>query len=200
MTWKFVAGNLSLEFINTVGGRIIDNSGQHKILNDKLVSFDSLIDWACSINVISQSHRRKIITETSEIDASNFFKKAIELREMLYRIFHHIIISKSPDQMDLLAFSQELSNLYSNTQIKYRSNSFELDLGLQSSPEFILYSIILSAREVLFSAKLDRVKECPGDNCGWLFLDTSRNGKRTWCDMKDCGNLAKVRRYRARQK
>jgi len=31
-----------------------------------------------------------------------------------------------------------------------------------------------------------------------MFLDTSRNGRRHWCDMKDCGNLAKVRRFRQR--
>jgi predicted RNA-binding Zn ribbon-like protein len=32
-----------------------------------------------------------------------------------------------------------------------------------------------------------------------MFLDISKNGRRQWCDMQDCGNLAKVRRFRQRQ-
>ncbi|TIU06903.1 MAG: CGNR zinc finger domain-containing protein, partial [Mesorhizobium sp.] len=35
---------------------------------------------------------------------------------------------------------------------------------------------------------------CP--RCGWLFLDTSRGGKRRWCSMRTCGNREKVSRHR----
>ena len=40
---------------------------------------------------------------------------------------------------------------------------------------------------------LERVGECP--SCGWLFLDTSRNGRRRWCSMATCGSRDKARRY-----
>ena len=59
----------------------------------------------------------------------------------------------------------------------------------------MLWPIIRSAAELLTSDKLDRVCECPGENCGWLFIDMSRNRSRRWCDMKDCGNRAKARRH-----
>ncbi len=42
------------------------------------------------------------------------------------------------------------------------------------------------------------MKECAADNCNWLFYDASRNRSRRWCDMRDCGNRAKVRRFRKR--
>jgi predicted RNA-binding Zn ribbon-like protein len=45
------------------------------------------------------------------------------------------------------------------------------------------------------SHKLDRVRSCQGDTCGWLFLDMSKNRSRRWCSMSDCGNTAKARRY-----
>jgi len=45
-----------------------------------------------------------------------------------------------------------------------------------------------------------RVKECDSDTCDWLFLDRSRNRSRRWCDMSDCGNRAKARRYQARHR
>jgi predicted RNA-binding Zn ribbon-like protein len=41
-----------------------------------------------------------------------------------------------------------------------------------------------------------RVRECAADNCGLLFVDTSRPGRRRWCSMERCGNRAKVRAYR----
>jgi predicted RNA-binding Zn ribbon-like protein len=53
-----------------------------------------------------------------------------------------------------------------------------------------------SAAELLQSEELGRVRRCDGEDCRWLFLDTSRSRNRRWCDMADCGNTAKVRRYR----
>jgi predicted RNA-binding Zn ribbon-like protein len=45
-----------------------------------------------------------------------------------------------------------------------------------------------------------RMKACPAENCGWAFYDHSRNHSRTWCTMSVCGNRAKARSYRARQR
>jgi predicted RNA-binding Zn ribbon-like protein len=44
-----------------------------------------------------------------------------------------------------------------------------------------------------------RLKACRADDCQWAFYDRSRNRSGTWCDMADCGNRAKVRRYRERR-
>jgi predicted RNA-binding Zn ribbon-like protein len=42
------------------------------------------------------------------------------------------------------------------------------------------------------------VRACGADTCRWLFLDTSRNHTRRWCDMKVCGNRMKARRFHER--
>jgi hypothetical protein len=42
---------------------------------------------------------------------------------------------------------------------------------------------------------LDRVRRCANPECGWLFLDDSRAGKRRWCSMSSCGNRARARRH-----
>ena len=44
-----------------------------------------------------------------------------------------------------------------------------------------------------------RVKRCPGPDCGWVFVDASRNASRRWCDMAGCGNRAKTAAFRARR-
>ncbi|WP_035812168.1 CGNR zinc finger domain-containing protein [Jiangella gansuensis] len=43
-----------------------------------------------------------------------------------------------------------------------------------------------------------RVRVCASPTCGLLLVDTSRPGRRRWCSMQRCGNLAKVRGHRAR--
>lgn len=51
------------------------------------------------------------------------------------------------------------------------------------------FSIITDPRE------LGRVKTCPGDDCGWMFIDETKNSRRTWCLMETCGNRAKAARH-----
>jgi predicted RNA-binding Zn ribbon-like protein len=61
----------------------------------------------------------------------------------------------------------------------------------------LLAPIAFSASELLLCDDLKRLKQCR--SCGWLFLDKSKGGRRRWCDMKTCGNRAKVTRFRQRQ-
>jgi len=57
------------------------------------------------------------------------------------------------------------------------------------------------AREAvhLLREHADRIRECGGDRCALVYLDTSRSANRRWCSMSRCGNRHKVRQQRARQ-
>jgi hypothetical protein len=44
---------------------------------------------------------------------------------------------------------------------------------------------------LLTGDRIDRIKHCA--SCPWLFLDQSKNGRRRWCSMDDCGTNAKIR-------
>lgn len=45
-----------------------------------------------------------------------------------------------------------------------------------------------------------RLKMCSAADCRWVFVDHSRPGTGRWCKMRACGNRAKKRAYRERQK
>jgi predicted RNA-binding Zn ribbon-like protein len=64
--------------------------------------------------------------------------------------------------------------------------------------ELPLLAAAQAAGRLLGSADRMRVDRCPGDDCGWLFINQS--GRRKWCDMTSCGNRAKVRAYNERRK
>ncbi len=60
-----------------------------------------------------------------------------------------------------------------------------------------LFPAAWSAAQLLAGDLRHRLKCC--DGCGRLFVDASRNRSRRWCDMRECGNRAKVRKFRRRK-
>ncbi|MBN8735546.1 MAG: CGNR zinc finger domain-containing protein [Xanthomonadales bacterium] len=67
-----------------------------------------------------------------------------------------------------------------------------------SGLDLISHVITVQAVRLFGDVDVDRLRVCAGDNCGWVFLDTSRGGRRRWCDMATCGNVAKARRHYSR--
>ena len=61
----------------------------------------------------------------------------------------------------------------------------------------LIEPILRSAVAVLTGDELQRLKACPGPDCGWVFLDASKNGSRVWCEMEVCGTRAKLRKRAA---
>lgn len=52
--------------------------------------------------------------------------------------------------------------------------------------------------EAIDDGTWQRLKVCPAETCQWAFYDASRNRSAVWCDMRVCGNRAKVRGFRER--
>jgi predicted RNA-binding Zn ribbon-like protein len=134
-------------------------------------------------------------------EAGNIFQRALNLRESLFKIFSGIIEGAKPEDENIEILNREFAKAIENQSLAYRSNKFEWKFSNESAQmDNIIWKVADSAIELLTSDLLHLVKICPGENCGWLFLDATKNKSRQWCDMKDCGNLAKVRRYREKQK
>ena len=71
--------------------------------------------------------------------------------------------------------------------------------GVRRQP--LLGLIAVSALSIFSDVReVSRVKICPGTDCGWLFLDETKNARRKWCIMETCGNRAKASRNYARKK
>lgn len=70
-----------------------------------------------------------------------------------------------------------------------------------SETDFALpvWMLAQAACDLMTSTLLDRLRACGSETCRWLFLDTSKNHTRRWCDMKICGNRMKARRFHARR-
>lgn len=63
-----------------------------------------------------------------------------------------------------------------------------------------LSTIAREAVQLLGGPRAVQIKECGGEVCTRLYVDTSRGSSRRWCDMHECGNRAKAAGFRARQR
>jgi predicted RNA-binding Zn ribbon-like protein len=200
--WKFIGGRLCLDFVNSVGGRTEQdniNFPENIILKDKLENFNDLAAWSKETGIIPESDRKKLIdlNALKAKETDSVFKKAIELREALFRILYNVINDKEPEESMIRILTREYSTANEKRKLIYLNHKFEWQFPKYPlGPDYIIWIIAESAAELLSSDLLSRIKMCRGENCGWLFLDNSKNKSRQWCDMKDCGNLAKVRRFR----
>lgn len=60
--------------------------------------------------------------------------------------------------------------------------------------------IAASFGQMLLEGETGRIRVCDNPDCRWIFYDETRNRTKKYCDDKMCGNLMKVRRFRARKK
>lgn len=124
------------------------------------------------------------------------FDQAIALREMLYRLFDAQAQGKPAPPRDLEALNQALAHAPGRKTLKRGRTGYEWEVDAKSGTALALLAPVLwSAGDLLAGARLDRVRRCANPECGWLFLDDSRAGKRRWCSMSACGNRAKARRH-----
>src|SRR5262249_10888015 len=55
--------------------------------------------------------------------------------------------------------------------------------GLGTALDSPVWPVLWSAVELFTSPEAARVHLCPGESCGWAYVDRSRNGLRRWCEM-----------------
>jgi predicted RNA-binding Zn ribbon-like protein len=124
------------------------------------------------------------------------FEAAVALRETIYRLFDVQTQGKTAASRDLEALNQALAATPARTTVKRSRNGYDWDIDAKSGTALSLLAPVLwSAGDLLTGPRLDRVRRCANPECGWLFLDDSRAGKRRWCSMSACGNRAKARRH-----
>jgi predicted RNA-binding Zn ribbon-like protein len=124
------------------------------------------------------------------------FEAALGLRETIYRLFNAQADGKLAAPRDLEMLNQALARAPTRTTLRRGRDGYDWEVEAKSGTALALLAPVLwSAGDLLTGPRLDRVRRCANPECGWLFLDDSRAGKRRWCSMSACGNRAKARRH-----
>ncbi len=193
---NLIAGSLGLDFVNTVDPR--HESGRREYLD----SYQALAAWGRHAGIIGADAeaglREAAAADPAEAEA--VLRRAVRLREALYEIFTRAASGQEPSAADLDVLQAELTGALAHIRLAAAPGGFGWDWE-QAGPRLdqVLWPVSWSAADLLVQGPLERIRECPGqDNCGWLFLDLTKNASRRWCDMRICGNRAKARRHYAR--
>lgn len=187
-------GNLCIDFVNTVDWR---NSKTRK--KEMLRDFSALILWSRKNGILEDKTVQILFKNALKQPnkAKQVYEKAIELRELLFRLFSSMETTGQASSHDLSIFNKFLADsMGKSCCLTPSDNGFVWSFcSGTDSMDLFLDPIIKSAADLLVSSELKRVKQCADDACGWLFMDKSRNNSRRWCSMKDCGNRAKAHRH-----
>jgi predicted RNA-binding Zn ribbon-like protein len=191
-----IGGPLCLNFTNTAHGR---GTAGH---TDNLVDYAALIAWCRHAEVIGSRDAERLLTDAGRHPraAEAVRRRAIELRERLHRCFLALGRGAKPDPRDLEGVNQELSAALPHARLAPEAGGFTWGWDDEPALDRVLWPVVRSATQLLTAPELRRVKQCAGRACSWLFLDTSKNGSRRWCEMEVCGSRAKARAYYARRK
>ena len=61
----------------------------------------------------------------------------------------------------------------------------------------VMAATVVSYGQLVESGELQYVRRCANPHCTYMFHDETRARSRRWCDVRACGNVVKVRRYRS---
>ena len=190
---ELAGGALALDFANTVGGTHVSPTHDH------LRSYGDIASFAVLAGALSPSVAKRL-AERAERDprrAAAVYELGIALRESIWAVFSALASGDSPRDPDLALIGDAAAAGAARSRLVYDRDGVGWSLPSDAEDlERPLWDIARSAADILTSdEKRDRVKECASTTCEWVFLDRSRNHSRRWCDMSDCGNRAKARRF-----
>jgi predicted RNA-binding Zn ribbon-like protein len=194
---ELAGGALALDFANTVGGTHVHPTHEH------LRSYEDIARFAVLAGALSASVSKRL-TQKAERDprrAEAVYVLGIALRESIWAVFSALASGESPRDADLDLIADAAAAGAARLRLVYDRDGVSWSLPSDGEElERPLWDIARSAADILTSAEQrDRVKECASTTCEWVFLDRSKNRSRRWCDMSDCGNRAKARRFQAKK-
>lgn len=187
-----LGGRLCLDFVNTV--EWWGKEGPFEYLK----TTHDLIAWGRHADILNDKEAKILSQKADEYrsEADRVLNRGIKLRENIYHLFSAIAAGNKPAAKTLIIFNKHLAGTMRSVRILEGQKGFHWDAtGDKNKLDWFLNPIIYSAADLLVSDELKKVKSCFNPFCGWLFLDSSRNRSRRWCDMKDCGNRAKANRF-----
>ena len=180
-------GILALAAVNSVWWRRSDEP------IDKMTGYDRLVEIVTAahpaldhVELLTQAARRPTA-------AAEALARTWALRENVFVVLSDVVEGVEPDLDTLNDALAEAA-----THIRLAADGSGALRTTWDDPNDLhrpRWQIATSAVALLTGEWRDRLKQCPGEKCGWVFLDLTRNRSKRWCDPAECGNRERVRAH-----
>ena len=192
-----VGGNVALDFANTESGRETD-AHQNHFQNPENVAV-----WLAHAKSLSPDEADRLRTGLSAGPdlLAQLLAQALELRSAIQDVGAAIGAGGPPPAAALTSLASLHVRFLRRSALASSPGACQWRWTVEAAPvEAALGPIALAAVRLFTDGDFDRIKQCGGHACGWLFYDTTKNNRRRWCEMEVCGNRAKQRRLAARRR
>jgi predicted RNA-binding Zn ribbon-like protein len=187
-------GCLCFDFINTVHSR------REEPGFDYLNSYEDFLVWSKKLGILPEKetvHLRKLSKQDPEM-AMKILANIIQTREAMYTIFSEIHSPGRINERAMKRFNAQINRAFNHLELETKSGNMLLTWSTAANMEAPLWRIMKSSYDIWTEEDPARIKSCP--NCGFIFLDKTKNNGRYWCNMKTCGSKDKALRYYYRNK
>lgn len=190
-TYKLVGGQPSLDLVNTVSWRGLPNE------HDWFDRVENVTAWAAAAGIVNARSARRLAqwATGSPSRPSRELGTARRIRSTIHAVLDPFVRGNPVKVESLEALNRLVARAATRRRLTVagRRRSVTWSYAEPTSFATMLTPVILNAADVLTEVDRARLGYCP--SCEWLFHDTTRNGRRIWCDMADCGSRAKARRH-----
>jgi predicted RNA-binding Zn ribbon-like protein len=197
LRFDLVGGQPVLDLVNTLDWRFREEPPPEELLTD----YGAVLRFAEQSGLIENSQARRLLRTTTESKAAQVLAAVQELREAAALVLYAALDGDEPGASTISTLEGYFKR-GRHAQRLLRTQG-KLDWAFPHGDpvsELPLLELSLRAEELMTSDAMERVRECGNSECRWLFLDTSKNHTRRWCDMKICGNRMKARRFKAQHR
>jgi predicted RNA-binding Zn ribbon-like protein len=157
------------------------------------------VEWAAFVGLLDDRQAARFTAELKhDPRADRRMAAQVRLgRERLYRVLQPMAVDEQPSGPDVAALHRGLLGALGRADVG-SVMPLEWSTGLGSVSD-LPDAIALAAWRLLQSEDRRRLRQCQDGECGWLFLDRTKNGSRVWCSSADCGNRTRARRHYERR-
>jgi predicted RNA-binding Zn ribbon-like protein len=191
--FELTGGHPALDLVNTLDWRFRE-SGPEELLED----YEDVVRFTEQTGLMSTADARRLLRSVPENRAAKVVAAVRELREAAAEVLYAAVDGKSPSASNVKRLEACFAAAKGQEELQWDGEKLRWMLQETTSlPALPLWLLSLSAASLMTSEEMHLVCECGNAECRWLFVDTSKNHTRRWCNMKICGNRMKARRFKA---
>ena len=200
-TFELIGGSVALDLVNTLDWRFREEPPPEELLKD----YYDLAQFSTQSGLMSEALARRLIRSVSEGKAARVVDAVRELREAAAQVLYAALEGSTPSGTSVKLLERYFREARESQHLFWEGE--KLVWRLSQSPvqstalaELPLWILALRIADLMTSDEMHMLRACGNAECLWLFLDTSKNHTRRWCDMKICGNRMKARRFKAQHR
>jgi predicted RNA-binding Zn ribbon-like protein len=179
----FIGGHPVLDLTNTVFDRMYP-AEDGELLNTP----SDVLTWCASAGLFDE------VPPLAEAAARRLVPEVQAVREQVWAVFSAVARGETVPAEPFGALLERAGTGVRAERVQQAGAALDRFTVDRAAPQAIPEFLSLLAVQALFALPPDRIRAC--GRCGWLFLDSSRGGRRRWCSMSTCGNREKARRHR----